>query len=175
MVPPSKCIAYGEGNPFLGAYYIQTSFHGGDIVGLDDERGAGIRLGAETEKKIFAYELSYFETKHETSAANEASLSGLTFNFRLAFPFIEAIAPYGFAGLGRYALHASDTVVYRGEYNLNGYQIGGGLDIRFSDYVSMSLGYAERRMQFNYGPATNKIELRTTAITYDAGLTVHFH
>jgi opacity protein-like surface antigen len=173
MVTPSKGVASADGNPFLGAYYVQAGFHGDDIKGLDDEKGAGIRLGMETPGHFFAYEASYFETKHETSALNEESLNGLTFNMKLSFPFGEVIAPYGFVGLGRYALHRSDAVVYRGDDKINGYQVGGGLDIHLSNHISLNLGYTKRRMQFNSGPTTGKIELHTEAITYDAGVTVH--
>ncbi len=173
MVLPSNGFAARDGNLFLGAYYLQTSFHGGDIKGLDDENGAGVRIGMETPKHIFAYELSYFETKHDTGL-NDESLSGLTFNLRLSFPFSDLIAPYGFAGWGQYALHMPDAIVFRGEDNLNGFQVGGGLALYLSQYFSLNVGYTKRRMQFDYGPTSNKIELHTKAITYDAGATVHF-
>jgi len=173
MGTPSKGIAAADGNPFLGVSYVHAGFHGGDFKGLDDEKGAGIRLGMETPEHFFAYEVAYFETKHEASATNDESLNGLTFNMRMSFPFGEVIAPYGFAGLGRYALHMSDNVVYRGENKINGFQVGGGLDIHLSDHISLNFGYTKRRMQFDYGPTSGTIELHTKAITYDAGVTVH--
>jgi len=173
IATPSKGNAAADGNPFMGVSYVHAGFHGGDIKGLDDERGAGVRLGMETPAHTFAYEVAYFETKHETSATSEESFNGLTFNMRLSFPFGEVIAPYGFAGVGKYALHISDSVVYRGENKINGFQVGGGLDIHLSDHISLNAGYTRRRMQFDYGPTTGTVELHTKAITYDAGLTVH--
>ncbi len=173
MALPSKGFAARDGNLFLGAYYLQTSFHGADIKGLDDENGVGVRAGMETPKHIFAYELSYFETKHD-AGLNDVSLSGVTFDLRLSFPFSDVIAPYGFAGWGQYALHMSDAVVLRGEDKLNGLQVGGGLALYLSRYFSLNAGYTKRRIQFDYGPASNKIELHTKAISYDAGVTVHF-
>ena len=174
---PSKTIAApNEPTPYIGVYYLKSNFTGADTQGMHDEYGPGIRGGLESAKRIFAYEVSYFETKWE-SGPTEQSLSGLTFDVKLSLPISDLLTPYGFAGVGNYVLHTSDTVIYRGGdyyfgYKFNGFQLGGGFEIHLSKYFTLNVGYTKRRILFDQG-TSDANALHAQAITYDVGLNLH--
>jgi len=180
ILSASQSMAKGPSNPsepdsvYVGVFFPRTTIEG-DIKGVDYGEGVGGRLGFSTGN-VVASEFSAFKSRHDAGPGERDTFSGITLDIKISLPMFPVVAPYGFLGLGRYALVTPHTV-YRGNtagYGINGYQRGFGLDLFLSQMISLNLGYTERRMRFDTGPA-GKDTSRSTAASYDMGLAFHFY
>lgn len=158
-------------NGYISVFYPQIKFRGENQ--LDTGDGAGLRIGG-VAKNVVSADVSVFRTLHDAKTSQKTKFTGLTYNFKLLFPF-PIVMPYVAFGIGRYVLEDESTV-YRGNKDgsgINGYQVGGGIQLKLSQYFSMNVGYMKRRMEFDYPIPADQI-IRRQARSYEMGMAIHF-
>ncbi len=162
-----------EDTGYVGVFYPSITFRGDNQP--DSGGGVGIKLGG-MKGNVFGAFLSAFRTLHDDGTSQKAVFTGLTWDLKLSLPLFRVVAPYGSAGLGRYVLENSQTVL-RGNQDgsgVNGYQVSAGLDFHLSELFTLTAGYTKRRMEFDRGTPDGS-EMRQQIREYDAELAVHFH